>query len=161
MSHKFKVVLIIIVIHLVILALTLLIIELMPDRSSYSFKLGVLDCNNLGRLTGCQHEIGHKMDDDLGMPSLTPEFAISTQAIVQEMLISLKPNDLAIFIEVYPDKDPRELYAGIYAYVGGDISKLPHSLQQYYSGERSYSKLYDCLARTGINVCGRSVSFLT
>lgn len=134
--------------------------EFMPGRSSYSFRLGVLDCNNLGELTGCRHEIGHKMDADLGMPSLTPEFAIATQTLVQTMMLTAQPDDMAIFIAVYPDKNPVELYAGIYSRVKGDVSKLPDILQPFFTDDPSYLNLYDCLARTGLNICGRSFSFL-
>jgi hypothetical protein len=134
--------------------------EIMPDRSSYSFRLGVLDCNNVKPLEGCRHEIGHKMDDDLGMPSLSEEFAIATQAHVIYKMTMLEVDDMAIFIQVYPDQTPRELYAAIYARVDGDITKLPKSLQRFYSDDPSYLNLYDCLAQTGLNICGRSVSFL-
>ena len=134
--------------------------ELLPGRSSYSFRLGVLDCNNVGELTGCRHEIGHKMDGDLGMPSQSPEFAIATQTLVQVMWLTLEPDDFAVFISVYPDKNPVELYAGLYSYVEGDISKLPTILQPFFSDDPSYLNLYNCLARTGLNICGRSFSYL-
>lgn len=146
----------------VVSLMNVFVAEFMPGRSSYSFNLGVLDCNNIEphNNNGCRHEIGHKMDDDLGMPSLTPEFAVATQATVQAMMISLQPNDMAIFISVYPDKDPRELYAGIYAYVEGDISRLPKDLRPFFSADESYLDLYDCLAQDGLNICGRSISIL-
>lgn len=138
-----------------------LIQELMLGRSSYSFNLGILDCDNVEPLKGCRHEIGHKMDDDLGMPSLSTEFAIAIQAHVLVETRPLEvPDDAAILIKLYPDRDPRELYAAIYASVDGDISKLPSSLQPFYSTDSSYLALYDCLARTGFNVCGRSFSYL-
>ena len=152
--------------RLVSLALLIIILsnafvsEIVPRRSSYSFNLGLLDCNNVEPLKGCRHELGHKMDGDLGMPSLSTDFAVVTQATVQTMWITLEPNDIAVFIAVYPDKDPRELYAGIYSYVEGDISKLPESLQPFFSNDPSYLQLYDCLAQIGLNICGRSISFL-
>lgn len=135
--------------------------ELMPGRSSYSYRLNVLDCNNLEPLKGCRHEIGHKMDDDLGMPSLSTEFAIATQAhLIYEMSTLEMPDDTAILIRLYPDRDPREIYAALYAGVEGDIEKLPSSLQPFYSKEHSYLRLYDCLAKAGLNICGLSVSYL-
>lgn len=135
--------------------------ELMPGRSSYSYRLNVLDCNNLEPLKGCRHEIGHKMDDDLGMPSLSTEFAIATQAhLIYEMSTLEVPDDTAILIRLYPDRDPREIYAAIYASVDGDITRLPVSLQGFYSKDESYLILYDCLAQPGVNICGRSISFL-
>lgn len=135
--------------------------EIHPQNSSYSFNLNILDCDNIEYLRGCRHEIGHKMDDDLGRPSLTSEFIIATQAYATAQLdLLVVPDDLAIFIRVYPDKNPIELYAGIYAYVEGDISKLPPPLQKFYSNDPVYLDLYDCLAQIGLNICGRSVSFL-
>jgi hypothetical protein len=145
---------------LVVMLINAFTAEFMPGRSSYSFRTDILDCDNLEPLKGCRHEIGHKMDGDLGMQSLTPEFAIATQAIVQTMMITAQPSEFGLFISVYPDPDPRELYAGLYARVNGDITKLPESLQPFFSTDKSYLELYDCLAQDGINLCGRSISFL-
>lgn len=136
--------------------------ELMFGRSSYSYGLNVLDCNNLEYLKGCRHEIGHKMDDDMGWPSLTDEFAIATQAhvIVQTRPLEV-PDDVAFVISLYPDRDPREIYAAIYASVDGHIERLPAALQPFYSTDQSYLTLYDCLSdHPGLNVCGLSFSYL-
>lgn len=136
-------------------------VELMPSRSSYSFNLGILDCDNIERLTGCRHEIGHKMDDDLGMPSLSKEFAIAIRAhVLVETRPMEVPDDVAILIKLYPDRDPREIYAAIYSLVDGDVERLPAFIQPFYSTDPSYLRLYDCLAQPGLNVCGRSVSYL-
>lgn len=136
-------------------------IELRPDRSSYSFRLNLLDCNNIEPLKGCRHEIGHKMDDDMGMPSLSSEFAIAIQAhVLVETRPMEVPDDVAILIKLYPDRDPREIYAAIYSFVDGDVERLPASIQPFYSNDPSYLRLYDCLAQPGLNVCGRSVSYL-
>lgn len=145
---------------MVVMAVNLFSVEFLPDRSSYSFNTGVLDCDNLEYLKGCRHELGHKMDHDLGMPSQSIEFAIATQTIVETMWLTLEFNEFASFIESYPDDDPRELYAGLYAYVDGDISKLPESLQPFFTSDSLYLDLYDCLAQPGINICGRSISIL-
>lgn len=143
-----------------ILVMNAFVAEIIPSSSSYSFNLDILDCDNLEYLKGCRHEIGHKMDDDMGMPSQSKEFAIATQAIVQTMWITLEPDEFGMFIQLYPDSNPIELYAGLYSYVEGDISKLPESLQPFFSTDASYLDLYDCLAQSGLNVCGRSVSYL-
>lgn len=161
MSRRFRVGLIIVLIHIVVLLLILLAIELIPQRSSYSYRLDVLDCNNLEPLKGCRHEIGHKMDDDLGMPSMTSEFSV---AILAHVLVETRPmevpDDVAILVRLYPDRDPREIYAAIYASVDGRIERLPASLQPFYSTDPSYLTLYRCLAQTGFNFCGGSFSYL-
>ena len=136
--------------------------ELIPNSSSYSSSLGVLDCNNVEPLRGCRHEIGHKMDDDLGRPSSSEEFAIAVEAYaILNLDLLLNPDEVAMFIRLYPDKRSNELYAGLYSYVDGDISKLPKSLQQFFSKDPAYLNLYDCLARQGFNMCdGLNFSFL-
>lgn len=135
--------------------------ELIPGTSSYSFRLNILDCDNIRPLQGCRHEIGHKMDDDLGMPSQTNEFVRASQLYVIYQITSLEPSDLAVFMHLYPDKRPHEMYAGIYAYIEGDTSKLPEDLKPFFSNDPSYLKLYDCLTRNELlNLCGLSYSFL-
>lgn len=146
---------------LVILLSNVFVSEIVPSRSSYSFNIGVLDCNNIEPLKGCRHEIGHKMDGDLGMPSLSTEFAIAFQSyVLVETRLGHMPSDLAMTMVLYPERDSRELYATIYAKVEGDVSKLPESLRVFYSDDPSYLDLYDCLAQTGLNICGRSISYL-
>lgn len=140
---------------------TVFINETMPQRSSYSYNLNILDCNNIEPLKGCRHEIGHKMDDDLGMPSLSIEFNSAMQAhVLAEMSTLEVPDDTAILISLYPDRDPREMYAAIYSSVDGRIEDLPPTLQAFYSTDPSYLRLYDCLARPGFNACGLSFSNL-
>ena len=141
--------------------ITVFVNETNPQRSSYSYNLNILDCNNIEPLKGCRHEIGHKMDDDLGMPSQSIEFNSAMQAhVLVEMSTLEVPDDTAILISLYPDRDPREMYAAIYASVDGNIALLPKTLQSFYSKEVSYLTLYDCLARSGFNVCGLSFSNL-
>lgn len=137
--------------------------ELMLGRSSYSFRLGVLDCNNLDALKGCRHEIGHKMDDDLGHPSQSPEFMIAVKAYtIVELNSGQVPSDMAMLIHFYPDQTPVELYAAIYARADGDIWLIPESLRMFYSNDPKYTQLYDCLSeRDQVNVCdGLNFSYL-
>lgn len=146
---------------LIVLISNAFVSEFVPSRSSYSFRTGILDCNNIEDLKGCRHEIGHKMDGDLGMPSLSTEFAIAFQTyILVETRPGYMPSNLAMAMVLYPDRDPRELYATIYARVNGDISQLPEILRPFFSDDPSYLDLYDCLAQTGLNICGKSISFL-
>ena len=154
---------------LVVISVSLLSNELIPGLSSYSFNLGVLDCNNLDHLKGCRHEIGHKMDHDLGMPSESYEFGKALQNFMFfELNLKEEPSELGWLLFLYPgvythgDGSPpqRELYAAIYAWAEGDYSRIPDVFKPFYSPDPSYLELYDCLADPGINVCGTSISNL-
>jgi hypothetical protein len=136
--------------------------ETLPGTSSYSFNLNVLDCDNTDYLRGCRHEIGHKMDDDLGMPSQSDEFLIATRAYaIYQLDMKVNPDPLAMFIRLYPDALPVELYAGIYSFVDGEVSQLPESIRAFYSTDTSYLDLYVCLTDTVFNICGgRNFSLL-
>ena len=141
--------------------ITVFVNETNPQRSSYSYNLNILDCNNIEPLKGCRHEIGHKMDDDLGMPSQSIEFNSAMQAhVLVEMSTLEVPDDTAILISLYPDRDPREMYAALYSSVDGDIARLPVALRRFFSTDPSYQRLYDCLAQIGFNACGLSFSNL-
>jgi hypothetical protein len=141
--------------------------------SYYSFELNFLDCNNLDYMSGCRHEIGHKMDDDMGVPSLSPEFGHAVQLyILTDMLDkNKKPGELAsilflhpgvyVYDATHPYQVQRELYASIYSWANGDVSKIPEIFQPFYSTKTSYLDLYDCLSKpTRLNVCGFSISHL-
>lgn len=154
-------VIILLLIAIIASFVTIFVNETIPQRSSYSYNWNVLDCNNLEPLKGCRHEIGHKMDDDLGIPSQTTAFAVATKAhVLVETRPMEVPDDTAILIILYPDSDPREVYAALYASVDGDISRLPLSLQAFYSTDPAYLMLYNCLSKPGLNLCGRSISYL-
>jgi len=144
-----------------------------PSRSSYLFLVngvGVLDCNYF---YGCRHEIGHKMDQDLGFPSESPEFG---HALQMYMLVELKreaPSDLSVFLIMYPGvfaaypgqgggSLQNELYATVYTEANGDISLIPESLQPFYSKDQKYLDLYSCLTRPNrFNICdGTNFSYM-
>lgn len=153
-----------------LLVLAFFVVELNPGTSSYSFELNILDCDNIQYMSGCRHEIGHKMDDDLGSPSLTSEFGNAVQLYIMVGLMHTPQDKLAVTLLTYPgvfqyDKThplmiQREVYAAIYAWVDGDVSKLPDSFKPFYSDDPSYLDLYDCLAKNGLNICGQSISSL-
>ncbi len=147
-------------------------LEFKPGTSSYSLHFRTLDCNNTIYMRGCRHEIGHKMDQDLGMPSQSPEFGNAVQQFLLSDLHQPMPSTLAIALVTYegvysrsknnPGSPVIEIYAAIYAWSDGDLSKLPESLRVFYSSDPSYLKLYDCLAVPNqLNICdGRNFSFI-
>lgn len=132
-----------------------------PQRSVYFDQPGIIFCNNLEPYKGCRHEIGHKMDWDLGNPSVTVEFQIEVEVVVQKMWITSTYDDLAVFIILYPDHTPVEMYAAIYTYVHGDVDKLPKSLRRFYTNDPYYKNLYSCLSDSPINICDfKNISLL-
>ncbi len=152
-----------------ILALFLLyaafIYEINPSASSYSYDLNILDCNNISHMQGCRHEIGHKMDDDLGLPSMSEEFGHAVQLyILVGLADGRNPDRLAVTLLTFPgifqydSSHPkmvqREIYAAIYAWFDGDVSKMPKIFWSFYSTDPSYLELYSCLAKPGqFNIC--------
>ena len=142
-----------------------------PSKSSYSPLLGILDCNNLSHLGGCRHEIGHKMDHDLGVISESYEFGNALQQYMLSEMGKSQPSYFAKFLITYPGvyaythqnvSTQQELYAGLYAFVRGDISKMPVEFQKFYSTDPYYLKLYSCLSNLNrINICdGTSFSYI-
>ncbi len=116
---------------------------------------------------GCWHEIGHKMDADLGYPSRTPQFGLAIQQYVLVEMRSQTPSKLAEALFTYPYRYDEihpyptyELYAIIYDYVQGDLSKMPEIFRPFYSDSEMYSILHRCLMEEGVNPCGRSFSWV-
>lgn len=151
----------------ILLLVSLFNVIFIPTTSSYSFLIGVLDCNNLNPLMGCRHEIGHRMDHDLGVPSESYEFGNALQIYMLAEFNKDAPSELAEFLIIYPGvfvhvnspaSTAKEVYAAIYAWSDGDLSKIPDTLRRFYSSDRSYLDLYECLAKPGLNVCDRSIS---
>jgi len=115
----------------------------------------------------CMHEVGHKMDHDLGFPSRTPEFM---NAVQQYLLVEMQleaPSELARTLMglafVYSERHPYssyELYAAIYDDADGDIAQVPLIFQPFFSIDSSYGTLTQCLAGDGFNVCNTSFSFV-
>jgi len=134
-----------------------------PTGSSYSFMVNVLDCDNINYMSGCRHEIGHKMDDELNMPSLSKEFGGAVQLYILAEMKKPDTSALALIIlthpgvysydSTHPIMIQREVYASIYAWAEGDINLIPDIFKSFYSTDRSYLDLYECLAQPGFNVC--------
>ena len=151
--------------YIIVSILTIvLLFEINPGASSYSYDLNLLDCNNTKYMAGCRHEIGHKMDDDLDSPSLSPEFGHAVQLYIMVGLRGQSQDRLAAILLTYPgifqydQSHPvmvqREIYASIYAWADGDISRIPESLRGFYSTDESYLDLYSCLSRSNtFNIC--------
>lgn len=143
-----------------------------PNQSSYSFLTGVLDCYNIQHMRGCRHEIAHKMDQEEGMISKTPEFGHSVQTYLLKELRKENPSELAQILITYPGvyiyeptqiSSPQvEVYAAIYAWAEGDLHRIPRGLRKYYSSSPFYLSLYSCLSNPQqINICyGKNISYL-
>lgn len=118
----------------------------------------------------CVHEVGHKMDYDLGNPSHKTEFsqAVTFILLTEVDLINNKISNDAGFIMATPGfisqaqslryRDPHEeLYAAYYAWHKGDISSMHPELRRFYSDDPKYMQLVECLVSGYIKVCGRSL----
>jgi len=142
-----------------------------PAVSSYSFWSNILDCNNVNYMRGCRHEIGHKMDDDLGLISESSEFGTALTGYMLHELKTEKPSELSEVLIGYPGvfshysgqgSAQQEIYAGIYSWANGDLSKIPQTLRPFFSSDQSYLDLYECLSRENrLNLCNRtSISYI-
>lgn len=146
------------------------LLALLPRHSVYNAPTGVLYCNTA---VGCRHEIGHKIDDDLGYPSKSAEFG---NAVMVHLAFALQYQMDAAAIKIltqdgmltYSDKfsplgmawfssPQEELYARIYETSGGDVAQIPPALRPFYSGDEKYIDLYDCLMSASFKICGRAL----
>lgn len=141
--------------------------SILPKNSTYYYLVDVLYCDNTQYMRGCRHEIGHKMDYDLGVPSESYEFG---QALKGYMLSEFKkddPSELSKILIEYPgvyyyeptqtSSTQKELYAAIYSWADGNVSRIPKELRPFYSKDRSYLRLYSCLSkRDNFNVCDQT-----
>jgi hypothetical protein len=140
-----------------------------PQGSIYAY--GFIYCNSEN---DCRHEIGHRMDHELGQVSKSDNFglAIATHLYMQSKYFELDTITDVIYgtggIFFYSDEyqpfgkrygsyPQQELYANIYAKVNGDISKLPVILQPFYSTDKFYINLYNCLMENEIKYCNKSL----
>lgn len=151
-----------------------LLVVLLPippkGGSVYNKMSGSLYCVSDG---GCRHEIGHKMDDDLGQPSHLAEFG---NAVMIHLLYAAKfgADDAARLILTQPGmlaysdtftiwgarrftSPQSELYANLYELSNGDVSVLPGVFQQFFSKDTEYTQLHDCLMSARVKVCGRAL----
>jgi len=131
----------------------------------YEPNVNVLTCTG----DGCWHEIGHKMDDDLGFPSRSPQFGLAVQQYLLVEMKRAKPDVLAeaMFslpgLFSYDAKHPHpnyELYATIYALAEGDIARIPYVFRRFYSDSEMYPILHECLTQPDTNMCGFSFSWI-
>lgn len=169
-----------------IASFSLLILIAMPlklnSRGQYFGNPDVLYCKDP---YACRHEIGHRMDHDLGYPSMSTDFSMAVRLYVIVQLSesgnaeAYEENSLAYSILSAPgvvgyDKEfsfggsemwsspMMELYASLYANVDGNIGLLPPELQRFYSNDQSYRDTFSCLVvpdRT-VTFCDGSVSIM-
>ncbi len=160
-------------VFLIAIAAALLTLSVLPispygNKGFYNFASNTLYCNDT---YSCRHEIGHRMDDDLGHPSRSGDFAHAIQLYLYVELHKEIVPDFAMGILVYPPmmshwnkrfpvltSGQEELYADMYAWVDGEIEELPEIFREFYSRDTAYSELYKCLTKPAkVNLCDRSV----
>jgi hypothetical protein len=111
------------------------------------------------------------MDAALDHPSRSYEFSHAIQLYLYVELHHEAVSDFAMAILTYPpmmnhrvarfpvsSSGQEELYADMYAWVDGDIDKLPEIFRDFYTNDASYRALYQCLVANKINICNRAVS---
>jgi len=128
-------------------------------RNFYTPSLSFIYCTSDW---GCRHELGHKIDHDMGDVSKSDEYG---KAVSLYLFYQLKYDDPNKFTSLimrqtgmfyYSDSykqfgieagssPQQELYATMYAEVKGDISKLPEIFRSFYSNDVKYEKMYDYL----------------
>ncbi len=156
------------VIAAILLAFFMLPISPYGNKGFYNSVSNALYCNDA---YSCRHEIGHRMDDDLGHPSRSGEFAHAIRLYLYVELHKEPVSNFAMGVLVYlprmgygAERFPimttgqEELYADMYAWVDGDIEELPERFREFYSRDATYSELYRCLTKPAkVNLCDRSV----
>lgn len=109
--------------------------------SFYVYDLGITNCTNE---YSCLHESGHKLDDELGNISRSEAFAnaVRLYILVHDDELALKIvmfDGLINYSEQYYSGTERfsspiqELYAEIYVWHDGNISKIPKEFQKFYT----------------------------
>jgi hypothetical protein len=121
-------------------------------NSFYSPDFDLIVCHNQN---SCLHEMGHQLDNELGNISKSKEFQLATLAYIK--IIWDYPQFRDTFSNLFigysgitsPYQDENriifklanntnkwggysELYADIFAYVNGDISKIPEFFRGFY-----------------------------
>lgn len=95
---------------------------------------------------GCLHEIGHKLDDDAGWISHTPEFSEAVYLFIGSELIAHDTNSqsykLAHKIILQPGviswsgrwlDSQSEIYATIFAFSDGKRENMPYIFREFYN----------------------------
>lgn len=168
MKKDHKLIFIIILVTLLITAIVFApLFDLFKSNSSFYIpSINFIYCNNA---RDCRHEIGHQMSNDLNNISHSTEFNLA--AITYAFARANNKDEISniVFNSFFYNNEYRlfgkrmfsspqdEIYASIYAEAEGDISKLPYSLQSFYSEDQSYIDLYNCLLSDVIKLCNRSI----
>lgn len=152
----------------------LLIAVLLPiPPKGYSVYNGISGAIYCHSAAGCRHEIGHKMDDDLGYPSRSPEFgnavmvhlafafqygldSTATAILTQDGMLTYSSHYSLLGVDRFSSPQ-EELYARLYEQSGGDIAQIPLALRPFYSDDKKYIDLYDCLMSAEFKICGTAV----
>ena len=136
------------------------------NANQYNYTLNALICDNY---ESCVHEVGHKMDDDLGRVSHSEEFGNALRVMLvysaktddwneySKTLLTyggiLQYNPIYSIVGVERFSSPQEeLYADLYRLSGGNIDNIPTQLQKFYSTDQKYKDLIQCLSVRSI--CG-------
>lgn len=111
------------------------------------------------------------MDADLKHRSRSYEFSHAVQLYLYVELHHETVSDFAMAVLTYPpmmshrvvrfpvsSSGQEELYADMYAWVDGDIGRLPEIFREFYTNDASYRDLYQCLMANKVNICDGAVS---
>jgi hypothetical protein len=160
------------------LSITLLTPFSLRGNSAYNYITGTLYCKTRYE---CIHEVGHRMDGDLGKPSKSRAFADILRLYVQTEFMKGPgvTSDMTYRIIYFPgvleysrqysplgieiwSSPQEELYASMFAWADGDISQIPDAFRSFYSADPKYHQLQECLTGPGwLHVCGVNISLLS
>jgi hypothetical protein len=147
----------------------LLFLALRPSFER-GFYAGVLVCRSSDN---CLHEIGHKMDTETGYPSRSEAFGDALRIhfvgsckfgfdkyaeliFKQGGVFQYDRNFSVLGMERFSSPQA-ELYADIYMTAGGDVSAIPPLLRPFYSTDKRYTDLYNCLMSQDAKLCGTAI----
>ncbi len=110
------------------------------QRGVYNTITGLYWCSDT---YSCNHELGHKMDAQLGWISQTPEFEVALSNLVLEDYArgKLTPYSYLIIKKMIKyengfhqliTNEQSEIYADIYALSNASREKMPDSLEPFY-----------------------------
>ena len=101
--------------------------------------------------TNCYHEIGHKLDDELGWKSKTKEYRTEVAIFLlldsNHSFVNRTISFPGIIVPKYKSKFPNflisgftwggytELYAEMLNWADGEVGRIPEVLQKYYNQE--------------------------
>ena len=148
-----------------------LLLALLPigpkDGGMYNGISGALYCASS---RACWHEIGHKMDDNLGYPSRSAEFGdtvrfwlilsmpmglddIDKQILFQDGLLSYSRGFTVYGLERFSSPQA-ELYANLFSLFEGNVEAIPEPFRKFYSADAKYTELHTCLMSAPLKLCG-------